>query len=85
MEGTTSILSVLNHSEDQQQIEVEAHFKVTVGDLRKAIVHGREKGWTNERDNEWSALIVGALLDGAITADLIESAVNAGPKALIGL
>lgn len=79
-----SILRAMRDEPDDAVIEVRVDFRLTVADFRKAVEYGRLKKWTLERDKEWADLVVAAISDGAIQADVDDAFLMTAPDQLMG-
>ena len=79
-----TILEQLANEDDDQQIELRIDVKVTVEDMRKAILRGRAMKWSHERDGEWAELLATFLLEECgVGYDLDDARLMEAPAVLV--
>lgn len=84
MSASENILRDIRDQGDDELIELSVDLKLTVADFRRAVLYGRSKKWSHERDREWAALIVAAIGDRVIQPNADEMFFLTAPRPLRG-
>lgn len=84
MHTAEDILREIQDEADEAMIELSVELKLTVADFRKAVLYGRSRKWTHERDREWAALIVAAIGDRVVQPNADDMFFLSAPKPLRG-